>query len=83
MDSQLLVERLGRQLRAMRLQRGYTLTQLAQSAGLTRQKLSAVENGGLTISIQMYAKVIAALGSELNVVPARRPTFEELKEIFG
>lgn len=83
MDPQLLVERLGQQLKVMRVQRGYTLTQLAQVAGLTRQKLAAIEKGGMTISMQMYAKVIAALGSEVKIVPARRPSFEELKEIFG
>lgn len=82
MDPQLLVERLGQQVREMRLNRGMTIIQLAALANVTRQKLSEIEKGKLTVSMYLYAKVLSALSSELKVVPARRPSFEELREVF-
>jgi transcriptional regulator with XRE-family HTH domain len=82
MDPLLLIERLGVQLREMRLQRGLTLIELSARAGVTRQKISEMEKGKPTISMFLYAKVISAMTSELRVVPARRPTFEELREVF-
>lgn len=82
MDPSLLVERLGRQIASMRKARGQTLIQLAADAGVTRQKLSEIEKGGSTVSIHLYAKVLAALNSEISIVPARRPVFEELHEVF-
>lgn len=82
MDPQLLVERLGQQVREMRLHRGMTIIQLAALANVTRQKLSEIEKGKLTVSMYLYAKVLSALASELKVVPARRPSFEELREVF-
>lgn len=82
MDPNLLIERLGDQIRQMRLNRGMTIIQLAEIAGVTRQKLSEVEKGKPTVSMLLYAKVLAALNGELTIVPARRPTFEELREVF-
>ena len=82
MDPQLVVERLGQQISTMRKYRGLTILQLAERAGVTRQKLSEIEKGKLTVSMHLYAKVIAAMGSELTVQPARRPTLEELREVF-
>jgi HTH-type transcriptional regulator/antitoxin HipB len=82
MDPQLLIERLGQQISTMRKQRGLTIVQLAERAGVTRQKLSEIEKGKPTVSMHLYAKVIAAMSSELSVQPARRPTFEELREVF-
>lgn len=82
MDPLLLVERLGQQLREMRQQRGLTAMQLAERAGITRQKLAEIEKGKPTVSMFFYAKVIAVMSSEMKVVPARKPTFEELREVF-
>ncbi|WP_455922876.1 helix-turn-helix domain-containing protein [Pseudomonas putida] len=82
MDPQLLADRLGQQIQQMRTLRGLTIIQLAAQAGVTRQKLSEIEKGRTTVSLQLYAKVLAALNVEINLVPARRPTFEELREVF-
>ena len=82
MDPVLLIERLGDQLRSMRQQRGMTLIELAERAGITRQKLAEMEKGKPTVSMFFYAKVIAAMTSEVKIVPARKPTFEELREVF-
>jgi HTH-type transcriptional regulator/antitoxin HipB len=82
MDANLLLERLGRQIEEMRKSRGLTQVQLAAQCGLTRQKLAEVEKGSPSVAVNFYAKVLATLNAEIKVVPARRPTFEELREVF-
>jgi len=82
MDTVLVVDRLAQQIASMRKARGLTLVELAARAGVTRQKLAEIEKGSPTVSINLYAKVLAALGAELQVIPARRPVFEELQEVF-
>lgn len=82
MDATLLIERLGTQIAQMRKNRGLTLVELAAQSGMTRQKLAEVEKGSATVSMSFYAKALAALDSEIKVVPARRPSFEELREVF-
>jgi len=82
MDALLLIERLGERIESMRKSRGLTLIDLAARAGVTRQKLSEIEKGKPTVSIVLIAKVLASLNAELEVIPARRPTLEELREVF-
>ncbi|HEX8587165.1 helix-turn-helix domain-containing protein [Pseudomonas sp.] len=82
MDATLLLERLGSQIEEMRKSRGLTQVQLAYQSGMTRQKLAEVEKGSPTVAVNFYAKVLAALNAEIKVVAARRPTFEELREVF-
>ena len=82
MDATLLLERLGRQIEEMRKSRGLTQVQLAYQSGMTRQKLAEVEKGSPTVAVNFYAKVLAALNAEIKGVSARRPTFEELREVF-
>ncbi|WP_426113414.1 helix-turn-helix domain-containing protein [Pseudomonas sp. DSP3-2-2] len=82
MDTVLVVDRLAQQIASMRKARGLTLVELAARSGVTRQKLAEIEKGSPTVSINLYAKVLAALGAELQVIPARRPVFEELQEVF-
>jgi HTH-type transcriptional regulator / antitoxin HipB len=82
MDALLITQRLGQQIAQMRKSRGLTLVQLAEQSGMTRQKLAEVERGSPTVSIHFYAKALAALNAEIKTAPARRPTFEELREVF-
>ncbi|WP_339502657.1 transcriptional regulator [Pseudomonas silesiensis] len=79
MDYSLLAWRLGKQIRGKRINRGYTQAKLA---GLTRQKVIAVEKGALSVSMVAYARVLGALDCELTVIPAAMPTLEELAELF-
>ena len=78
----LLVSRLAKQIREKRITRGHTQAQLAELAGLTRQKVIAVEKGVLSVSMVAYARVLGALDCELDVVPAAMPTLEQLGELF-
>ena len=82
MDCDLLMSRLGHQIRAKRVNRGLTQAQLAALAGLTRQKVIAVEKGTLTVSMMAYARVVGALDCEFTVTPAILPTLEELGDLF-
>ena len=83
MDTSVITQRLGSQIRAMRLNRGYKQADLAKLAGVTRQKLIEVEQGSLSVSMNAYARVIAALGSEFKLVPVTMPTLEELEDVFN
>ncbi|MCF5720721.1 helix-turn-helix domain-containing protein [Pseudomonas syringae] len=83
MDTSIITQRLGDQVRAMRLNRGYKQAELANLAGVTRQKLIEIEQGSPSVSMNAYARVIAALGSELKLVPVTLPTLEELGDLFN
>lgn len=51
MDYSLIALRLGEQLRQRRLNRGLTQVALASLAGITRQKVIAIEKGGLSVGM--------------------------------
>jgi len=82
MDSELISQRLGLQLRQRRLNRGLTQADLAERAGLTRQKIIAVERGDSRVGMAAYTRVLAALDCELTVVPAALPTLDEIQGVF-
>jgi transcriptional regulator with XRE-family HTH domain len=82
MDYALLIYRLGKKIREKRMNRGLTQANLAELAGLTRQKVIAVEKGTLSVSMSAYARVLGALDCEFAVIPAAMPTLEELGELF-
>ena len=82
MDSELISQRLGAQLRQRRLNRGLTQANLAEWAGLTRQKIIAVERGDSRVGMAAYARALAALDCELTVVPATLPTLDEIQGLF-
>lgn len=82
MHSSLITDRLGALIRTRRLNRGLTQQQVAALAGLTRQKVIAVEQGSVSVAMGAYAKVLAALDCELQVVPAVMPTLDEIQGLF-
>ncbi|MGF6113041.1 helix-turn-helix domain-containing protein [Pseudomonas frederiksbergensis] len=82
MDYHLLILRLAAQIREKRINRGLTQANLAELAGLTRQKVIAVEKGSPSIGMIAYARVLGALDCELAVIPAAMPTLEELGDLF-
>lgn len=82
MDYALITTRLGEQVRQRRLNRGLTQAALASLAGITRQKVIAVEKGDLSVGMMAYARVLGALDCEFTVVPARMPTLDEIHGVF-
>lgn len=61
LERQLLVQ-LGGRLRAARTHRGWTASQVADRAGISRTTLSAVESGAASPAIGTYLKVLGVLG---------------------
>jgi len=82
MDYSLITTRLGEQIRHRRLNRGLTQARLAALAGITRQKVIAIEQGTLSVGMTAYARVLGALDCELAVVPAAMPTLDEIQGVF-
>jgi len=82
LDHSLTAERLATQMRARRVNLGLTQIQLADRAGLPRQKIIAMEKGSLSAAMAAYAKALGALDYELQVVPAVMPTLDEIQGMF-
>ena len=82
MDYSLITARLGEQLRQRRLNRGLTQARLAALAGITRQKVIAIEKGDLSVGMVAYARVLWALDGEFAIVPAAMPTLDEIQGVF-
>jgi transcriptional regulator with XRE-family HTH domain len=82
MDYSLLAMRLGQQVRQRRLNLGLTQAKLASLAGITRQKVIAIEKGDLSVGMTAYARVLGALDCEFAVVPAAMPTLDEIQGMF-
>ena len=51
---------------------------LALRAGVPRLKVIQEERGDSPVSIGAYAQIASALGAEFTVLPARRPTLDEV-----
>lgn len=83
MSDVLIAERVGRSVEALRKHRGWSKVELAQRIGITRQKLGEIEKGSLTVAMSYYCRALSALGCELEVVPRRMPTLDELEDVFA
>ena len=82
-DFESTVVALGAKLKEMRQGRGLRLVDVAAMAGIPRLKVIHIEAGRPGVAIASYARVAAALGAQLQVVPARRPTLEEIESLIG
>lgn len=83
MAESLIAERIGQSIQAMRKHRGLTKVELAERIGITRQKLSEIEKGSTTVAMSYYCRALNALGCEVEVVPRRMPTLDELDKVFA
>ena len=82
MESVTALKRLAKVIREARKRRGLTQVQVAAMAGLPRLKVIQVEKGEASVSAGAYAAIAAALNMEFSLVPARRPTLEEVPELL-
>ena len=57
--------RIGRRIRVLRTERGWTQVMLADHAELTREHLSELENGHKEIGVRSLEKIVQAL--EMNL----------------
>ena len=83
MDAATLLTRFGAALRRLRQQRGLTQAALAVRASVPRLKVIQVERGDSSVSIGAYAQIASALGAEFTLLPARRPTLDEVRELMA
>ena len=74
---------LGQSLKEMREQRGLRQQDVAERAGLGRLMVIHVEAGKPTVSIGSYARVAAAMGAQLQLGIATRPTLDEIGAILA
>jgi DNA-binding XRE family transcriptional regulator len=74
---------LAESLKAMRLERGYSQADLATMAGVPRLKIVQIEAGKPGVAVAAYARVAAAMGGEMRVVPQQRPTLDEIRQLMG
>ena len=51
-------------------------------AAFVRKKVIAIEKGDLSVRMMAYARVLAALDSELSVVPVAMPTLDDIHGVF-
>jgi transcriptional regulator with XRE-family HTH domain len=73
-ESQQVLGLIGQRLRAIRQERGMSLAQVAESAGLTRGFLSQLELGDTSASVTSLVKLAAALGIEITSLFERPPS---------
>jgi transcriptional regulator with XRE-family HTH domain len=83
MDAVTLLARFGSAMRRLRQQRGLTQAALAARAGIPRLKVIQVEKGDSSVSIGAYAQIASALGAEFTLLPAKRPTLDEVRELMA
>jgi transcriptional regulator with XRE-family HTH domain len=58
--------RIGRRIRVLRTERGWTQAMLADHSELTREHLSELENGHKEIGARSLEKIVHALGMSLG-----------------
>ena len=73
---------IGSALRIARKAQGQSQQELAQTLGMSRATISAIENGTVSeIGVRKLMALCAAVGLSLHVgAPDRRPTLFELRE---
>ena len=63
-----ILETAGEQIRLARLRRKLSVTLVAERAGVSRQTIWKVEKGNASVAIGIYAKVLAAIGLQEDLL---------------
>lgn len=63
-----ILEQVGEQIRFARLRRDITVEMVAQRAGVSRASVWSVEKGSPSVSMGIYAKVMAAIGMQEDLL---------------
>ena len=61
------LDEMGKDIRAIRLQRGMSQTELAAAAGITIANMSRIEAGKLSVGLDILNKIASALGVTLKM----------------
>ncbi len=80
MYESLIAERLGKRIAEMRVNRGMNKVQFAKQLGTEAERIGK----GLDICRDvLLLSSLESLGCELEVIPRRFPTLEELSDVFA
>ena len=60
--------RIGSRIRDLRTERGMTIQQLADKAGITRANLSNIEAGKYSVGLDILNKIATALGASIELI---------------
>lgn len=60
-------KRIGRMLASLRNERGMTVRELAEKAGVSYPNISSIENGRYNVSIDILGKILFALSAEIEI----------------
>ncbi|MCR5294736.1 MAG: helix-turn-helix domain-containing protein [Lachnospiraceae bacterium] len=63
-----ILELMGGQIRQARMRRGISVELVAERAGISRSSVWKVEKGSPSVSMGIYAKVLAAIGLQENLL---------------
>ncbi len=63
-----ILEQVGEQIRFARLRRSISVEMVAQRAGISRASVWSVEKGSPSVSMGIYAKVMAAIGMQEDLL---------------
>lgn len=64
----IILETVGEQIRLARLRRKLSVALVAERAGVSRQTVWKVEKGNSSVAIGIYAKVLAAIGLQEDLL---------------
>ncbi|MBI5529701.1 MAG: helix-turn-helix transcriptional regulator [Deltaproteobacteria bacterium] len=71
------------EIKAARTKRTLTQAELARLAGVPLRTYQRLESGDRGSRLDTVLRVLDALGLEISVAPKRRPSLDELKEVYG
>ena len=73
---------LGQQVKALRQDASLGVVEIAERAGRSRDVLYRLEQGG-DVSVSSLLVLLQVLGHTIEIVPAGRPTLEEMRRRFA
>jgi y4mF family transcriptional regulator len=72
------VSGLGTFVRDQRKKKGWSQTELAQRAGVSRLWIGNLEKGKPSLEIELVFKALRALGISINISPTQSDIFQEI-----
>lgn len=61
-------EEIGKRIAQLRIEKGYSIRQLADMSGVNFANIYKIENGKYNVSIDILGKICDALGCKINIV---------------
>ena len=75
-------KQIGNLVRSARKKRGWSQTQLGDTAGLRQETISLIETGNPATKLDTILAVLAALELEICIVPRSRSQATDIEDLF-